>query len=303
MMQTEPDWDLWRAFIAVMAAGTLSGAARALALTQPTIGRQIEALEAALGAPLFVRSPQGLTPTDAAHAIAPLARNMAAAAGAIARAAYGAAQAQAGIVRVTASEVMSVEVLPEMLASFRADNPDIEIELSVSNRVEDLLTREADLAVRMTSPIQQALVGKKIGAVGVGLYGHRDYLERAGAPRNLDELAGHTLIGYDANVAAIEAIKPLHPLVSRRFFAIRTDSEITQLALVRAGVGIGGMQDPLARRDRNMIAILPGALAMPLDVWLVVHEDLRRARAVQLLFAHLERKLKAYVGAPSRRKT
>src|SRR5580698_7072129 len=176
----EPDWSHFRAFLAVLRDGTLSGAARELGLTQPTLGRQIAELERRLGTALFVRSQRGLVPTDAARDIAPHAETMAAAAGSMLRAASGGASDAAGVVRITASEIVGAEVLPPLLAEFRRAHPDVTIELVLSNRVEDLLRGEADIAVRMVRPSQQALVARRIGTVGLGLYAHKAYL--AGAP-------------------------------------------------------------------------------------------------------------------------
>jgi DNA-binding transcriptional LysR family regulator len=292
---TEPAWDLWRAFCAVMETGTLSGAARALGLTQPTIGRQIEALEQALGYPLFVRSQRGLAATDAAHALAPLAADMAATAGALTRAGAGAASEHKGVVRLTAAKVMAAEVIPSMLTRFRALYPDIEIELSASNVVEDLLTREADLAVRTADPTQLALIAKKIGVSPINLYAHEDYLARFGAPETVEDLSRHTLIGYDKQPALREFLSSLGVDPARALFAIRTDDEMTQHGLLRAGIGIGGMQRALAARSPELRPVLHDAIHLPMPVWVVMHEDLRASRSVRALFDHLTAEFAAYL--------
>ena len=119
-MARAPDWDLWRSFLAVMDAGSLSGAARGLGIAQPTVGRHIEALEAALeSGPLFTRSPGGLRPTRAAQALEPHARAMATAADTLVRTASGDADEVRGVVRLTASEIAAVEILPPILTEFR----------------------------------------------------------------------------------------------------------------------------------------------------------------------------------------
>src|SRR5580692_7719598 len=194
----EPDWSHYRAFLAVLHEGSLSAAARTLGLAQPTLGRQIAELEQTLGAALFIRSPRGLVATDAARDIAPHAEAMAAAAGAMRRAASGGMSDAAGIVRITASHIVGAEVLPSLLASFRRANPAVKIELDLSNRVEDLLRGEADIAVRMVRPSQEALVARRIGTVGLGLYAHKAYLAGAPALTTVAALIDeHTLIGFD----------------------------------------------------------------------------------------------------------
>ena len=172
-MQT-PEWDHYRTFLAVVVTGSLSGAARSLGLTQPTVGaRHIETLEAALGTPLFTRSPGGLRPTEAALALRPHAEAMAHAAEALVRTASGEADAARGVIRLTASDVVGAEVLPPILTDFREDHPRIAVELVLSNRSEDLLRGEADIAVRMVRPTQEALLAWRIGQVRLGLFAHR----------------------------------------------------------------------------------------------------------------------------------
>jgi DNA-binding transcriptional LysR family regulator len=298
-MAIEPeDWDLCRAFLAVMRSRSLSGAARALGLTQPTLGRQVAALEAQLGVALFTRSRLGLKPTPAALDLLPQAESMANAWAAIRRAASGEAGEERGTVRLTASELMSAEVLPPMLARFHAAHPGIAIELAPTDRLEDLLARESDLAVRMVAPTQPALVARHIGPVPLSLYAHRSYVARRGVPRSIEEFAGHSVIGYDRSPWAIGFLAAHNLTVSRDSFSLRTDSEMAQLGALRAGYGIGGCQDALARRDPELVAVMPGAIRMALDLWLAMHEDLRGSRRVRLLFQHLTEELTAYLKTP-----
>src|SRR5579862_4996554 len=185
---SDADWQLYRAFLAVVRTGSLSAAARRLSLTQPTIGRQIAELEQALGLPLFTRSPHGLIPTEAARTLLPHAESMEAAAQALTRAASGAADETRGTIRLTASEVISGEVLPPILAAFQDRHRGIAIELVATNKVEDLLRRDADIAIRMARPTQDALVAKRIGTVPVFLYAHKSYLARRPMPAKLEDL-------------------------------------------------------------------------------------------------------------------
>jgi len=293
----EPDWSHYRALLAVLRDGTLSGAARDLGLTQPTLGRQIAELERQLGTALFIRSQRGLMPTDAARDIAPHAQAMAAAAGSMMRAASGGTSDAAGVVRITASETIGAEVLPPLLADFRRANPGVMIELALSNRVEDLLRGEADIAVRMVRPTQQALVARQIGEVRLGLYAHRAYLKHSPAPKSLAMLASdHALIGFDQETPFLREMLSRLP-ITRNDFALRTDSDLAHLAAVRAGFGIGFVQHGIARRDRNLVAILPNEISLPMEMWLVLHEDLRASRRLRLMMEHLTKGLGEYVAA------
>src|SRR5579871_1907121 len=175
--KSEPPWELYRTFLEVARDGSLSGAARKLGLTQPTAGRHVDQLEAQLGVRLFSRSPQGLKPTPAALELVGHAETMAAASQALRRTASGAAGQDRGTVRITASEMVGCEVLPPILARFQGRHPGIALELALNNRNEDLLRRDADIAVRMVRPRQKSLLAKRVGKSPVGLFAHRAYLE------------------------------------------------------------------------------------------------------------------------------
>lgn len=293
-MMKAPVWDHYKTFLAVIATGSLSGAARALGLTQPTVGRHVEALKAALGgAAFFTRSPGGLRPTEAALALKPQAEAMAHAAEALMRTASGEADAVRGAIRLTASDVIGAEVLPPILTDFREGNPAVSVELVLSNRPEDLLRREADIAVRMVRPTQEALLAKRIGAVGLGLFAHRGYLQRHGEPTTLSE-PGHAVIGFDRDPSVARALTELTIPTDRDFFAFRSDSDLAQLAALRAGFGVGACQLGIARRDPNLVRVMP-RLGFALEMWVVMHEDLKSSRRMRLMFDHLVSALTAYV--------
>jgi len=294
----EPGWDLYRSFLAVAGEGSLSAAARMLGMTQPSLGRHVRQLEAMLGVALFTRSPQGLVLTELGAELAEHARGMAAASAALRRAASGSKQEVRGVVRITCSEVIGGEVLPAMLAGLRRQQPGIVIELSLSDATADLLRKDADIAVRMLRPSQGALVARRVGAIGLGLYAHRRYLKEHGAPRALAELHQHVLIGFDRETPALRAMRGRVPggeVLAREHFALRTDSGLAQLAALRAAYGIGVCQHPLARRERQLVPVLPGAFGLDLDTWLVMHEDQRANRRVRLVYDYLFEALTAYV--------
>jgi DNA-binding transcriptional LysR family regulator len=296
MASSEPGWELCRSFLAVLREGSLSAAARHLGLTQPTIGHHIDQLEAALAVPLFTRSQRGLAPTEAAHALRPHAETMAAAAEALVRAASGGAGEMRGAVRVTASEIIGAEVLPTMLTDFRQLHPEIVVELSLSNRTEDLLRRDADIAVRMVRPVQGSLVAGHLGSIVLGLHAHRRYIDANGHPESLDDLYRHTLIGFDQETTSIRAIQELGLAPLRRdAFALRTDSHLAQLAAIRAGFGIGVCQVGIARRDSDLVRVLRGSFAPKLETWIVMHQDLCASCRARAMFDHLAAALSFYV--------
>jgi len=239
MKNAEPNWEWYRTFLHVLETGSLSAEGRAMGLTQPTVGRHIESLEAALALKLFTRSFDGLAPTDAALELEPYAKGVATTAAALRRVANGHGAGVRGTVRVTASDIIGVEVLPPILAALRNEHPELIIELVLSNTVDGLLNREADIAVRMLRPAQDALVAKRVGGIELGSYAHKRYIAASGTPRSLDELKDHAFIGFDHENAFIRSLQIRFPMFSRAAFAFRADSDLAQLAAIRAGFGIG----------------------------------------------------------------
>lgn len=292
---SEPSWDLYRTFDAVLRTGSLSGAARSLGLTQPSVARHIDALEQAIGRDLFVRSQRGLTPTAAAIELRPYAALLASTTAALLRTADGGAGAVAGTVRISASEVVSAEHLPAMLGRLRQRHPALTFELSASNSVDDLLQRQADIAVRMVQPTQQSLIARKVASIPIGLHAHADYLARRGTPSTLADLADHDLIGFDTETPAIRAVAERFPELNRAAFALRVDSDVAQLAALRAGFGIGICQVPVAARDSHIVRVLPDGFAIDLAVWIVMHEDLGNSPRCRAVFDALV----AEFGSPS----
>lgn len=280
---TEPSWDHYRAALAVLEEGSLSGAARVLGLTQPTLGRQVAALERALGTALFTRSPTGLAPTEAALTLAPYARSLKATAEALHRAVAAEADGVSGRVRITASEVVGAEVLPPILAALHARHPGLALDVVLSDRMQDLLRRDADIALRMAPPTQAALVARRVGTVSLGLYGHRQYLERRGLPEVPADLARHSVIGFDAETPFLRAMMRAAPALGETPFAWRSDSTLAQLAALRAGFGLGACHTALAARDPDLIRVLP-EIVWELPTFVVMHEDLRPLRRCRMVF-------------------
>lgn len=291
------DWERHRAFLAVLREGSLSGAARALALAQPTVRRRIAELEDGLGIALFTRAPDGLVPTDATIRLREHAEAMELAAAAFARAATR-SDGIAGIVRVSASEVIAVEVLPPILAGLRRRHPALIIAVSPSNRTEDLLHREADVAIRMVRPEQNALVARRIGSVELGLHGRAELIAGRTPPETLSDIREIGLIGVERDSPVLRAMRAGGLDIGLDGFCFRSDSDLAHLAAIRAGIGIGVCQVPIAARDARLIRMMP-SFTYPLDVWVAMHEDVRGSAPVRAVFDSLAEGVGAYL-APTR---
>ncbi|RDS79387.1 LysR family transcriptional regulator [Dyella monticola] len=299
MADHEPGWELYRSFLAVMREGSLSAAARMLGMTQPSLGRHMRELEETLGVSLFARSPQGLSPTDMAQALLPHAQAMASASAALRRAATTRDGAVSGVARITASDVIGVEVLPPILAAFRQKHAGVVIELSLSNQTENLLRRDADIAIRMARPTQDALVARHVGKIALGIYAHKRYLKANGRPSSMADLVTHALIGFDRETPYIRAMRPAGVPYAREHFALRTDNDLAAIAALRAGYGVAICQCGIAQRDAALIRLMADSFELYMDTWVVMHEDLRRSALMRALYDHLATALIDYTASSS----
>ena len=294
-MTSDIGWELYRSFLAVLNEGSLSGAARTLGVAQPTVGRHVAALEKSLGLALFTRSQIGLMPTEGALSLRSYAEAMQSTAAALERAAASQGTGVRGTVRVTASDVIGVEVLPPIIASLRDENPDLVVELVLTDRMQDLLRREADIAVRMARPRQELLVARRVGQIELGLHAHQRYLSRHGTPKTMADLTNHSLIGFDQTTAFIRSAGKVLSGWRREAFAMRTDNNLAQLALIRSGAGIGVCQAAIARRDDSIVRLFPRHFSLQMETWITMHEDLRNSPRCRVAFDALVKGLQQYV--------
>jgi DNA-binding transcriptional LysR family regulator len=288
----EPDWSLLRAFLEVARVGSLSGAALALTSSQPTLSRQIAQLEAQLGQVLFERTTRGVRLTEAGEALRAPAERMHEQAQQISLVAAGRAQTLAGTVRVTASEMVGAYVLPALLRELRGAHPEIQIELVATNAVENLLEREADIALRMVRPKQSVLVARRLADQALGFYAHRDYIEAHGRPTAASML-GHQWIGYDRSDQLLRGFREAGYRIDRTLFAFRCDNQIVAWHAVLAGLGIGVGMHRVAALSPQLLRVLPKVAVPPLPLWITAHRELRGTPRLKVVFDFLAAALAA----------
>ncbi len=290
------DWTLWRSFLATVETGSLSAAAARIGATQPTLSRHIHELEQDLGLSLFRRVPRGLEPTEVALGLIDDARRMADAAHALSLKAAGQTESVAGTVRLAASVVMSNLVLPGIVADLRLACPDIQVEIVASDTAQNLLRRDADIAIRMFNPTQNALIARRIGESPLGLFGAARYLDRRGRPQSLDDLMMHEVIGFDRDEAILRGYAAHGHPVTREHFPVRVDDQMVYWNLLCAGAGLGFAQQRIGSAA-GLERLDIGMQLPPLPIWLVMHEDLRAQprvrRAADFIAERLANWLKA----------
>lgn len=281
------DWSLVQAFLAVAETGSLSGAARLLGASQPTLGRQIKAIEAQLGADLFVRQARGFSLSETGAALFAPAQAMRAAAGQIALTAAGRTERLEGTVRITTSVAMALYHLPKVIAQIRAAEPHIAVELVPSDNTTNLLYREADIAVRMYRPTQLDLVTQRLGEVELSVFAAKSYLARRGYPTHAADFATHDFVGYDTNPAMVEGFRAAGLPVTREFFKTRCDDNVVYWELVRAGCGIGFVQASIGRTDPLVQELPFGHMAPNLEMWLTAHAAMRQTPRIRRVWEML----------------
>jgi DNA-binding transcriptional LysR family regulator len=293
MMNTSPNWDHYKTFFLVLQKGSLSAAAKMLGVKQSTVGRQIESLEKDLGVTLFTRSPKGLRPTDAAIRLKPHLEILASASEALVRDVQADDNAVSGTIRITTSETVGFDILPRVLGEIQLKFPLIKFEISITDNYQDLLSREADIAIRSGPLDQKAILAKKVGDLEMGLFGSKEYMRGKKHPRTDEDLKDYALIGLEQNSERMRRASKLAPLLGRTDFTYLSNNMLMHSRLVDAGCGLGLCWADKARTDR--VRILPEVHGAIYTLWVAMHEDLKKNRKYRAVFSELAVSLKAHL--------
>lgn len=285
------NWNLIRSYLMVAEHGSTLSAARHLAVTQSTVSRQLSELESQLNIQLFDRRKSGLVLTEKGQELLTLAQQMDSLAGDLQAQASQFSTSVSGTVRISASEVLSVEVLPFCLADILFENPELQIEIVASNEASNLLSREADIALRMFATEQQGLISKHLLDASIAFYAHKSYLEKHGTPKTKAEFALHKIIGFDVNTMFINGAKKSGIKLKREDFPIRSDSILVQNQCAMAGLGLVVMQDKLAANQTELQRLNLGFELPSLPLYLVAQSELRSSRKLRVVYDGLSKAL------------
>ena len=285
---TKFDWNRARAFLVTAEEGSLAAAARSLGMAQPTLGRQVTALEREIGVDLFTRRGRGLELTPNGIKLLAHVRLMGEAASRFSLSASGKSEFIEGNVCITASELLSAFVLPPMIQTLRDMEPGIEIEINATNEERDLNRREADIAIRNFRPTQPELITRKLGSVRGHLYAAKSYLKQLGNPKSMAELNKASYIDTEKPGRLLALLNAQGFNLSQQNFPVISNSHIVQWELVKLGAAITatvediGDNEPLVER-----LVIPGLSPIEMDLWIVTHNELRTSRRIRRVFDFL----------------
>jgi len=278
------DWNRARAFLVTAEEGSFSAAAKALDLSQPTLGRQVNSLEQELGVALFDRVGKSLELTPSGLELIEHVRQMGEAANRLSLSASGQSQSIEGNVSISLSEVHSVYWLPSILVKLRKLAPGLTVEVVATNNVSDLRRRDADIAIRNFRPTQPELIAKKIKNISAQLYATPGYLASIGNPVTLEQFSKADFIGLDAGGMLLQGLNNHGFNLTKKNFPLFTESYLTHWALVKQGLGIGLMPDDIGDAQSTVQRIMPNLEPFDSPVWLTTHRELRTSRRVRLVF-------------------
>lgn len=281
------DWNQLKAFLETAETGSLSAAARKLGLTQPTLSRQVAAIEQRMGVTLFERVGKAMALTPTGLDLLEHARAMGAAAEALRLAASGRSQAVGGVVSVSASDAVAAHLLPPLVRQLREKEPGIAVEVISSNALSDLLRREADIAIRHVKPEQPDLIARSIREAAASFYASEDWVKVHGHPRRADEAARLPFVGADRSGQLLAYLRRHGLPLSEANFSCYCDHSMAHWALVRHGMGIGAMMDEIARDTPGVVRVLDDVPPVRFPIWLVTHRELRTSRRIRVVFEAL----------------
>jgi DNA-binding transcriptional LysR family regulator len=284
-----PDWTLLQSFALVVSHGSLSAAARNSGTSQPTLSRHIASLEQTLGYRVLRRTTTGIELTTEGAQLAVKASKMAELAAGVQETPE--TSTLAGTVRITASQIMATYTLPSILSELRRSEPEIQIEVVASDETENLLRRDADIAVRMYRPTQSDVIAKKVTELGLGVYASKEYLNRMGTPDLPQDLINHDIVGYDRSELIITGLEAAGLKVTRDFFAFRSDDQVVCWQMVLEGFGVGFNQSGIGDNDPRVQRIAPEMAVGSIPVWLAAHTGLKTNPRVRYVFDFLASRL------------
>ncbi|WP_223788839.1 LysR family transcriptional regulator [Marinicella meishanensis] len=281
------NWNHAKAFLKTVETGSLSAAAVDLGMTQPTLGRQVTALEEELGVVLFERVGRGLVLTPNGEQLLDHVRKMAQSADHLSMLASGQNENIAGKIIITATDVMAFHVLPSIIIALRRAEPELSVEVIASNSASDLLRREADIALRAFRPTEPELIGRKLRDDESYLYAANTYLQQLGNPDRPDQFSQANFLGFKDNQRYLETLRGWGFALHDGHFSVICESLIIHWQMVLEGAGVGVMAGAIGDHEPRVRRIVPTLPPFISELWLVTHRELKTNLRVRRVFDFL----------------
>lgn len=290
------DWNQVRAFLAAVEQGSLSGAARVLGQTQPTLSRQISSLETELGVLLLERGTRGLTITDSGQGLLVHVRAMGQAALQLSLAASGQSAKVDGHVSITATNAFATFHLSRILKRLRVEAPLITVTIEASNEVRDITRREADISIRHAEPTEPDLIGKHVADMSAHIYASKEFLDRHGRPGRPEDCSELDFIGFQSPTTLLPILNSFGLSLTENQFKINTASGTALLEYVRQGLGMSILTEDAEDLFPELERVLTDLPAIPVPIWIVTHRELRTSRRIRVVFDVLSEELRSLIG-------
>ena len=289
----EMDWNHLHAFLQTAERGSLSAAARYMGVTQPTLSRQVAALEIELGVTLFERVGRSVLVTKAGSGLLEYARTMGAAAHDLALAATGTSKTVDGVVSVTATDTVAAFLLPQAIQRIMEVEPGVTIEVIAADAISDLRRREADIAIRHVRPQEPELIARLLRHASAHFYASSDWVAKNGHPRSARDALKHRFIGADRSGAYLAILQNCGLQLTESHFSVLAENTVASWQMVRQGLGIGVMMEEIAALTPSVVRVLDEVAPIMFPIWLVTHRELHTARRIRVVFDLLAQEFSA----------
>ena len=277
------DWDKLRIFHAVAESGSLTGAGKSLSLSQPAISRQIATLEQSLGVGLFRRHARGLVLTEQGEILYETTKEIFHRLFMVEGQLTDTRKLPEGPFTVTVSEFISSTWLAPLLVQFREKHPDIQLTVLIDDKILKLNMKEADAAIRLSKPTESDLVHRHLTALHFHICGSKDYFEKHGRPKTVNDLKNHHLIGFPENIAWpfsnpnwLFEISGVNTRTSNNIMKMNSMHSIHEA--VKSGAGIAVLPDYLIASSPNLEVVLPRLERPSVDLYFIYAEERRHSR-------------------------
>lgn len=278
------DWTHLRSFLATAQTQSLSAAARKLGLTQPTLSRQVAALEDSLSLLLFERVGRGLQLTEAGREVLAHVQDMGRAAERAALTASAQRSEITGTVRITASDIFATVHIPDMILEVRKRAPNLMIEVVATNDISDLMRREADIAIRHMRPEEPDLVARLVRDATGHFYAAKSYLDRRGRPTTKAELATHDWVSFGDVGRMVDYMVAMDIPLTADAFRVGSENGVVAWELARAGHGVCPMEDAVGDPAPDLERVLGDEVSVSFPIWLVTHREVHTSPRIRLVF-------------------